>query len=87
MSPSIIFHFHFLLSSYLLLHQKLIYFKTPWKTPLDDKTPIFLFRLLIDNGADVASVNNEGELPLDLAEDEEMEDLLTDEIERLGEYI
>lgn len=39
---------------------------------------------LIDHGADVSAVNNEGELPLDLAEEEDMEDLLTDEIERLG---
>ena len=44
----------------------------------------FFFRYLLDNGADVAAVNNEGELPLDLAEEEDMEDLLTDEIERLG---
>lgn len=39
---------------------------------------------LLDHGADVSAVNNEGELPLDLAEEEDMEDLLTDEIERLG---
>ena len=44
----------------------------------------FVHRCLIDHGADVAAVNNEGELPLDLAEEEDMEDLLTDEIERLG---
>lgn len=43
-------------------------------------------RCLIDHGADVAAVNNEGELPLDLAEEEDMEDLLTDEIERLGKW-
>lgn len=41
-------------------------------------------RHLIDNGADIAAVNNEGELPLDLAEEEEMEDLLTEEIENQG---
>lgn len=39
---------------------------------------------LLDHGADVAAVNNEGELPLDLAEEEDMEDILTEEIERLG---
>ena len=44
----------------------------------------FVFRCLLDHGADIAAVNNEGELPLDLAEEEDMEDLLTDEIERLG---
>ena len=43
-------------------------------------------RCLIDHGADVAAVNNEGELPLDLAEEDDMEDLLTDEIERLGKW-
>ncbi|XP_032241225.2 protein phosphatase 1 regulatory subunit 12A isoform X4 [Nematostella vectensis] len=41
-------------------------------------------KYLIENGADVAAVNNEGELPLDLAEEEDMEDLLTDEIENQG---
>ena len=45
---------------------------------------VCIYRCLIDHGADVAAVNNEGELPLDLAEEEDMEDLLTDEIERLG---
>ena len=44
----------------------------------------FSFSYLLDNGADVAAVNNEGDLPLDLAEEEDMEDLLTDEIEKLG---
>lgn len=48
------------------------------------KTSHSCFRCLIDHGADVSAVNNEGELPLDLAEEEDMEDLLTDEIERLG---
>ena len=48
---------------------------------------IFFYRYLIQKGTDVASVNNEGELPLDLAEEEDMEDLLTDEIEKLGKII
>ena len=47
----------------------------------------YICRYLLDHGADVAAVNNEGELPLDLAEEEDMEDLLTDEIERLGELL
>ena len=47
----------------------------------------YFYRCLIDSGADVAAVNNEGELPLDLAEEEDMEDLLTDEIERLGKLL
>ena len=42
------------------------------------------FRYLIDHGADVAAVNNEGELPLDLAEEEDMEDALTEELEKSG---
>ena len=45
---------------------------------------VSVYRCLLDHGADVAAVNNEGELPLDLAEEEDMEDALTDEIERLG---
>jgi len=47
----------------------------------------FTCRCLLDHGADVAAVNNEGELPLDLAEEEDMEDLLTDEIEKLGKLL
>ena len=45
---------------------------------------MLICRCLLDHGADVAAVNNEGELPLDLAEEDDMEDLLTEEIERLG---
>ena len=45
---------------------------------------LLICRCLLDHGADVAAVNNEGELPLDLAEEDDMEDLLTEEIERLG---
>merc|ERR1712193_118708 len=39
-------------------------------------------QILCEAGADLASVNNEGEVPIDLAEEEEMEDYLTDEIEK-----
>ena len=56
----------------------------PFRTIFNMLIFFFFFRYLLDNGADVAAVNNEGELPLDLAEEEDMEDLLTDEIERLG---
>ena len=43
--------------------------------------PVFSFfphscRYLIEQGADVASVNNDGELAVDIAESDEMEDLL-----------
>lgn len=37
--------------------------------------PLF-YRYLIEHGADVASVNNDGELAVDIAESDEMEDLL-----------
>ena len=39
-------------------------------------------QILCDNDADLAAVNNEGEVPIDLAEEEEMEDFLTEEIEK-----
>ena len=61
--------------------------RTPGQMPcllLNMLIVVFICRCLLDHGADVAAVNNEGELPLDLAEEEDMEDLLTDEIERLG---
>lgn len=34
------------------------------------------FRYLIEQGADIAAVNNDGELAVDIAESDEMEDLL-----------
>ena len=45
---------------------------------------LFAFRLLIDNGADILAVNNEGEIPVDLAEEKEMEEFLEDEMDKLG---
>ncbi|XP_072165079.1 protein phosphatase 1 regulatory subunit 12A-like isoform X2 [Diadema setosum] len=39
---------------------------------------------LIESGANIISVNNEGELPLDLAEEEDMEEFLQDEMDKLG---
>ncbi|XP_077528968.1 myosin binding subunit isoform X1 [Haemaphysalis longicornis] len=41
-------------------------------------------RYLIENGADVSRVNNDGDLPIDIAESEEMEELLQAEVERLN---
>ena len=38
--------------------------------------------ILCNAGADLSAVNNEGEVPIDLAEEEEMEEYLTDEIEK-----
>lgn len=41
-------------------------------------------KYLIENGANVAAVNCDGELPLDIAESEEMEELLQAEIDERG---
>ncbi|XP_057314550.1 protein phosphatase 1 regulatory subunit 12A-like isoform X2 [Hydractinia symbiolongicarpus] len=45
---------------------------------------IDIAQILIDNGADLSAVNNEGEVPLDLAEEEEMEEFLSEEIDAQG---
>ncbi|XP_030850011.1 protein phosphatase 1 regulatory subunit 12B isoform X4 [Strongylocentrotus purpuratus] len=37
---------------------------------------------LIENGADLVACNNEGELPMDLAEEEDMEEFLQDEMDK-----
>ena len=39
-------------------------------------------RFLVEHGADIAAVNNEGELPLDLAEEDEMEEYLQDQLRK-----
>ena len=41
-------------------------------------------RYLISQGANVGVVNSEGETPLDIAEEEAMEELLQNEINRQG---
>lgn len=41
-------------------------------------------RYLISQGANVGVVNSEGETPLDIAEEEAMEELLKNEINRQG---
>lgn len=41
-------------------------------------------RYLISQGASVGVVNSEGETPLDIAEEEAMEELLQNEINRQG---
>ena len=43
-----------------------------------------LFRYLISVGASVSAVNNDGELAFDLAEGEDMEKLLENEMEKQG---
>lgn len=42
-------------------------------------------RFLIEHGANVASVNNDGELPVDIAESDEMEDMLQQHIDEQGD--
>lgn len=46
-----------------------------------------LCRYLISQGANVGVVNSEGETPLDIAEEEAMEELLQNEINRQGTTI
>jgi ankyrin repeat protein len=42
-------------------------------------------RFLVEHGADIAAVNNEGELPLDLAEEDEMDEYLQDQLRKASE--
>ncbi|KAF6200969.1 hypothetical protein GE061_005416, partial [Apolygus lucorum] len=42
---------------------------------------ISIAKYLIENGANVAAVNNDGELPVDVAESDEMEDMLQKQID------
>lgn len=44
------------------------------------------FRYLLENGADVAAVNYDGELPVDIAESDKMEELLQKIIDEKGLY-
>ncbi|XP_071445753.1 protein phosphatase 1 regulatory subunit 12A [Hetaerina americana] len=41
---------------------------------------ISIAKFLIENGANVASVNNDGHLPLDIAESDEMEEMLNEQV-------
>ena len=36
----------------------------------------------MEHGADIAAVNNEGELPLDLAEEDDIEEYLQDQLRK-----
>ena len=42
------------------------------------------FRFLLDHGASVSAVNNDGELAIDISESDEMEELLQKEIDKQG---
>lgn len=48
------------------------------------QTCFCLCRFLIDAGANVAAVNNDGDLSIDLAEGDDMEQLLEDVMEEQG---
>lgn len=43
-------------------------------------------RYLISQGAHVGAVNSEGDTPLDIAEEEAMEELLQNEVNRQGNF-
>ena len=43
-------------------------------------------RYLLKHGANVAAVNNDGDLAIDIAEDEEMENLLQEEMDKKGMF-
>lgn len=45
---------------------------------------LFSYRYLIEQGCILAAVNNDGELALDIAESEEMEELLQELIKKAG---
>lgn len=45
-----------------------------------------LGRYLISQGAHVGAVNSEGDTPLDIAEEEAMEELLQNEVNRQGNF-
>ena len=47
----------------------------------------FLYRYLMKHGASVAAVNNDGDLPMDIAENDEMEKLLKEEMDRQGKLL
>lgn len=46
----------------------------------------FLHRFLIDRGADLSLVNNDGDLAIDIADSDEMESLLQREIDTRGKF-
>lgn len=57
--------------------------KPKYLNPVNNKC-CFCCRYLISQGANVGGVNSEGETPLDIAEEEAMEELLQNEINRQG---
>lgn len=57
------------------------------RTQTSSESCEFFCRYLISQGANVGGVNSEGETPLDIAEEEAMEELLQNEINRQGTFI
>ena len=51
-----------------------------------DRFFLFEFRYLLDHGANVVACNSDGELPVDITDDDEMKGLLHMHMERLGKY-
>ena len=47
----------------------------------------FFFRYLLRNNANVAAVNNDGDLPYDICEDDEMEKLLQEAMDEQGSHL
>lgn len=45
---------------------------------------VYIAQFLIEKGANVAAVNNDGELAIDIADSQKMEDLLKEEIRKRG---
>lgn len=52
-----------------------------------DKWEYILYRYLIEQGCNLAAVNNDGELALDIAESNEMEDMIQQHINKAGLYL
>ena len=50
----------------------------------NNKNYFFVSRYLLDHGANVSAVNNDGELSIDISESDEMEELLQKEIDAHG---
>lgn len=46
-----------------------------------------IYRYLIEQGCNLAAVNNDGELALDIAESDEMEDMLQQHINKAGSHL
>ena len=67
---------------YFVLWGKLINYEFKRRFKNDVYYKNFLFaRYLLDHGASVSAVNNDGELAIDISESDEMEELLQKEID------